>query len=102
MNTLKEKIRGNVFAPVRFYMPFPHHLLSAVELRLFILFTTKMSLSYRISFRWNLPCSHSPRARLCRVPSAVIRGRLNLPMSLNPSPLISNNTIDKVRCSFLQ
>jgi len=88
MSTFWDRIRGDVFAPVRFYTPFPHHLLGAAELRTFIKFLTKMLLSFCSSVRLNLPCSHSPRARLCRVPSSAIRGRLNLPMSLNPSLLI--------------
>ena len=103
MIAFQDRIRGDVFAPVRFYTP-PSHpliyskgwplffLLCAAELRTFIKFLTKMLLSFCSSVRWDLPCSHSPHARLCRVPSSVIRGRLNLPMSLNPSPLILYHT----------
>jgi hypothetical protein len=103
---MKYRIIGDVIAPVRFLTPSPYHILSAVELRTFIQFFTKILLSFCCSFRRNLPCSHSPLTRLNRVPSSVIRGGLSrlgrgLPMSLNPSPLILNNTIGKVRGSFL-
>jgi hypothetical protein len=99
MSTLYDKIRGNVFASVRFLTPIRTYwiiqrkflqltLLGAAELHTFILSHIKIYLSYRCSAPRDLSCSNSLYARLHRVSSALIQGRLNFPMSLNSFPLI--------------
>ena len=57
-------------------------LLGPAELRMFVLNSRYKVLCI---VRLIIPCSNSPRARLRRVPSKNDSGRLNLPMSLNPS-----------------
>jgi hypothetical protein len=59
------------------------NLLGAAELRTFFQSHAMIIFSYLQLARLTLSCSHSPRARLRRIPSKNDSGRLNLPMSLN-------------------
>ena len=78
MSPYSDRIREDVFAPAQFLTPFPHHLLGICgSARVYnyhacVASTLKCHTSY--SFH-----SHTVLdARLRRVPSAAIRGRLNL------------------------
>ena len=88
---------GGCFAPVRFLTPFPPQPSRPCGTPRVYSISLQDDLSHPQVCQLFVPCSHSPRARLRRVPSKVDSGRLNLPMSLKPSPNVIS-TSRKWRC----
>jgi len=92
MSTFKDRIRGDVFAPVRFLTPFHHHFLgvcgSAHAYSYYAHEASTRSATHLYFSRAHTVLD----AHFQWVPSKVIRGRLNLPLcrSIHPSDSIQN------------
>jgi len=82
-----ERALRDVFAPVRFFTPFPHRPSWRLRNSAFQLCRFEFTIFAKsISNGLILSCSDILGGRFHRLPSRDESGRLNLPMSLNPPP----------------
>ena len=90
MSTFRDRIRGNVFAPVRFLSPFPHHLLGVCGSAHIDLYSaSKASTVTKVPhiFILHVLIQSSPSDSVGFPRRRCVKAKSSF-MSLNPSPLI--------------